>query len=356
MASVNQTLQISPDKVASSAAVLKIGKAVEAGLEIQCTEGSVIAVQALEEKLVYDSLELPDGRMAKIIKGDIIIGVLGGRNALKGFVGKVPSSAKVGDTLHILNLGGVIGTCVSENKDVGHPLQVKVLGQVLASGKPANIKDFSLPLAHSISNSAPLVLVSGTCMSAGKTLAACHIIRGMKHAGMKVAAGKVTGVSLKRDVLAMEDYGAEQGLYFTDFGYPSTTSLADVAPVAKGMIHELNKCSPDAIVLELGDGLLGGYGVLSILKDPQIRKATAAHVLCANDPVAAYGGKLLCDKLGFAIDIVAGPVTDNIIGTQFVEAELSLQGINARTDGVLLSQAAMSKVKKFSLNGGNGVQ
>ena len=97
---------------------------------------------------------------------------------------------------------------------------------------------------------------------------------------------------------------------------------------------------------------MGGYGVLSILRDSHIRKHTAAHVLCANDPVAAYGGKLLCDKLGFAIDIVAGPVTDNTIGTQFVEQELALQGINARTDGAALSQSVMSKVKKFAINGG----
>ena len=67
--------------------------------------------------------------MARIIKGDIIAGVLGERQALKGYVGHMPARiSQPGDVLHMLNMGGVIGQCSSANSDFGQPLRVRVLG------------------------------------------------------------------------------------------------------------------------------------------------------------------------------------------------------------------------------------
>jgi hypothetical protein len=43
----------------------------------------------------------------------------------------LPEKVAVADTLHLLNLGGVIGQCTSANPDVGPPCRVEVLGQVL---------------------------------------------------------------------------------------------------------------------------------------------------------------------------------------------------------------------------------
>ncbi len=43
--------------------------------------GDVIVVKALEEKRVYDQLELTTGRLAHISKDDILVGVLGARAA-----------------------------------------------------------------------------------------------------------------------------------------------------------------------------------------------------------------------------------------------------------------------------------
>src|SRR5215204_5633972 len=73
--------------------------------------GDVVAVRALSESVTYGNLELPSGRLAKIITGDVLLGVLGRRRALKGFVGDVPDSVTAGDRMHLLNMGGVIGKC-----------------------------------------------------------------------------------------------------------------------------------------------------------------------------------------------------------------------------------------------------
>ena len=67
-----------------------------------------------------------------------------------------------------------------------------------------------------------MVAVVGTCMDAGKTVAACEIIHGLSRRGLKVAAGKLTGVALQRDVLGMLDHGAVEALSFVDAGLPST--------------------------------------------------------------------------------------------------------------------------------------
>ena len=51
----------------------------------------MLIVEALEEKSVYGELELVSGRMARIIKGDLIAGVLGERQALKGYRRHMPA-------------------------------------------------------------------------------------------------------------------------------------------------------------------------------------------------------------------------------------------------------------------------
>ena len=70
----------------------------------------------------------------------------------------------------------------------------------------------------------PVVAVVGTCMNAGKTAAACALVQAFAHRGLRVAAGKATGVSLRRDILAMEDAGAPRTLIFTDLGVVTTTA------------------------------------------------------------------------------------------------------------------------------------
>src|SRR5687767_2066766 len=163
--------------------------------------GNVIVVQALEEKRVYDVLELVSGRMAKISKDDVIVGALGNRQALRGFVGEVPEVVRVGDTLHILNLGGVIGICTSENKDYGHPLRVRVLGMAVRSGRILNVAHGAIPEQAKLGRSAPLVMISGTCMNAGKTMAASEIVAKLTQRGWAVAAAKLSGVACLKDIL-----------------------------------------------------------------------------------------------------------------------------------------------------------
>jgi len=322
-------MKIKVDKIASSTKNIPLEKEVEISDKIESEEGNLIAVKSFEEKSVYDQIELIDGRMSKILKGDIIVGVLGERKALKGFKGEVPKNLKVGDIVNVLNLGGILGKCTSKNPNFGNPLKAEVLGAVVNNGNQVNIKKNSIEWKDHLEGTSPIILISGTCMESGKTTVACEIIHGFKQKGYKIVAAKLTGVSCLKDVNKMVDYGAICAKIFTDAGLPSTTNVKNVVAASKGILSELNKENPDIIVVELGDGLLGGYGVDSILKDTEIMNSVKIHIFCANDPVGAYGGKIIFDKLGLKIGIVSGPTTDNDVGIDFIQNELGVPAANA---------------------------
>lgn len=295
--------------------------------------GDVIVVKALEEKRVYDQLELTTGRLAHISKDDILVGVLGARQALRGFVGHCPTNVSTGDTLNVLNLGGVVGIATSANEDLGAPLKVKVLGMAVRNGAVINISENAIPPSKTLKVKAPLIVVSGTCMSAGKTRAACEIIAQLNQRGFRFGAMKLSGVAAMRDTLNMQDHGATQVLSFLDAGHPSTANFTDLAPMAMGLLNAMAKYPLDAIVVEMGDGILGNYGVGSFFKSEAIRNAIAVHVMCAGDLVGAWGAKQLAESLGRKIDVISGPATDNEVGSNYIEHELSLPAANARTQG-----------------------
>ena len=225
----------------------------------------------------------------------------------------------------MLNIGGVLGICDSVNPDKGKPFDCRVLGCVLQFpylgeriGVPARVGhrklDYDAPLdTHGV----PVVALAGTCMEAGKTAAACAIVSRMRHRGLVVDAFKATGVSLRRDILAMEDSGARRS---DDLHRPRHRhDDAKTGPaLTRTMLTEMTAGRPDVIVFELGDGLLGTYGVEAILAmrgHPQGahrrgavgqrpgrglgRREAAARALPASSPAA-----------------VTGPATDNAVGVQ----------------------------------------
>jgi hypothetical protein len=337
------------DKIASATARARLSVGVEISTEITVERGAIIVVEALEEKSVYGELELLGGRTARIIKGDIIAGVLGDRKALKGFVGSIPAHIEAGDTLHILNMGGVIGLCHSANADFGKALQVRIIGTALMDGEPANIMRNAVPWQSSLQHSAPLILVSGTCMNAGKTTAACEIIRVLKGRGYRLAAAKLAGVATQRDILNMLDHGAVAAMSFSDAGLPSTTHTDTcIVPAAKGVLTALNESHPDAIIVEFGDGIMGHYGVDLLLKDRELMGHVGMHILCANDLVAAWGGILYLEQnLGVHVDCISGPATDNSAGVEYIEKRFGKPAANGRVAPIELADKVEAGLREY---------
>jgi len=109
------------------------------------------------------------------------------------------------------------------------------------------------------------------------------------------------------------------------------TTTAKCGPaLTRSMLTEMAAGQPDVIVFELGDGLLGTYGVESILLQPDIKKALTAVALSANDPVAAWGGvKLLRERFGIEPAVVTGPATDNLVGVEIIREQMNVEAFNA---------------------------
>ncbi|NOR65783.1 MAG: hypothetical protein GQ528_00320 [Woeseiaceae bacterium] len=335
------------DKVASVAQHSNLSHELRVSADIPCEEGVLIAVRVLNNKTRYNQLELTSGRMATVNQGDIIVGALGHRKALLGYSGHLPEALEVGSTIQILNIGGVLGMCDSANPDVGAPFDCEVLGTVLhfpylgeRIGVPARVGARELDINAGLNTRAvPVIALAGTCMDSGKTAAACTIVSRLRHRGLKVAACKATGVSLRRDILAMEDAGAAHSMIFSDLGVVTTTSENGPA-LTRALLSSLAELRPDVIVIELGDGLLGAYGVEAILADKDIRDAFTAVILCANDPVAAWGGaRILREQFDIEPAVVTGPATDNAVGIDQIKERLSLPAINALSNGVALGDS-----------------
>ena len=332
------------DKIASVAQHSELGHELRVSGDIPCEEGVLVAVRVLNNKARYNQLELTSGRMATVNQGDIVVGALGHRKALRGYSGHLPESLEIGAIVQLLNIGGVLGICDSANPDVGPPFDCEVLGTVLhfpylgeRIGVPARAGAKSLDDEAVLdTRGVPVVALAGTCMDSGKTAAACAIVGRLRHLGWNVAACKATGVSLRRDILTMEDAGASATMIFSDLGVVTTTAENGPA-LTRSLLSSLAENEPDVIVLELGDGLLGAYGVEAILADESIRNALSAVILCANDPVSAWGGAQIL-RNNFAIEpaVVTGPATDNTVGIDQIRERLSLPAINALSHGVAL--------------------
>ena len=340
------------DKVASVAQHCNLGTGLRLSPEIPCEEGVLIAARVLNNKSRYNQLELTSGRMATVKQGDIVVGALGHRNALHGFAGRLPDNLRVGDIVQILNLGGVMGICESANPEVGVPFECEVLGAVLANpdvdeqkAVPARVGLHALNANTPLDVSGvPVVAVAGTCMDSGKTAASCAIISRLRHHGARVAACKATGVALRRDILAMEDAGAAITMIFSDFGVVATTAGNGPA-LTRALLSRLAESRPDVIVLELGDGLIGDYGVDAILSEKAVRKVLTAVVLCATDSVAAWGGdRILGERYGIRPVVITGPATDNVVGTRQVTAQTGVPAINALTDAAALGDLVATVV------------
>ncbi|HYW72412.1 MAG TPA: hypothetical protein VE961_15355 [Pyrinomonadaceae bacterium] len=332
----SQTIEV--DKIGSATSPLNLSRTIDIAPEERVARaGDVVVVRVLTDNATYNMLELPTGRLAKVNPGDIVAGVLGRRRALKGFVGDVPATVSAGDELHLLSLGGVIGSCSGHHSSLNDAIKVEVLG-VAQNGNSTtqNIANGGLPLREQLGATAALVVVAGACMNSGKTYAATEIIQVATRKGLRVAAAKLSGIACLRDTLNMADHGAVATASFLDCGLPSTVGVENLAPVAKAIIARLNESSPDLIVIELGDGILGGYSVESLFEDDELRTAMGALVFCASDYVGAWGGIELFRRRAMKIDVVAGSVTDSKMGEDYIEQEFGVPAANARRNGAKL--------------------
>ncbi|MEE8347975.1 MAG: hypothetical protein V3R94_00265 [Acidobacteriota bacterium] len=322
---------VAPDLIASVTCRVPLAGLLKVTEEPKGEQGDVVLVRVQSVNREYSLLETCDGENVPLHEGALILGALGTRKALQGFSGGPPAELKAGMELYLLNRGGVIGECTAFHRDLGWPTKLEYLGTVSHHGQPANLKNFALPLVSDPKSSVPVVLVLGTCMNSGKTTVCTELVKLFSKKGFSINAGKIAGVGCLRDPIIMKESGAQHSLSFQDFGIPSTAQVKSVAPIARSMVHYLSESKPDFIVLEMGDGVLGGYQGASLFEDGEFMSSCVSMIMCANDLMGAWGGlQWLSQKglRGYPI-LISGSVTDSAEGIRYVEENWALPAGNA---------------------------
>lgn len=292
--------------------------------------GDVIVGRVVAVNPNYAAMELADATRVDLVDGDVVVGALGSRRALRGFSGYSPLMLRRGERISLLNLGGVMGRYLGGHVTLGEPTQVEVLGAV---GR--NIREGALP-ALEPGAVPPIVIVVGTCMNVGKTSAATALVQ---HAtGMRVGVAKLTGIAALKDTLRFGLAGAAKTLSFLDAGWASSIDMPDPAAVARSLTAHLADC--DLIVLELGDAILGPYQADKVLADPWMKAHATGVVLAASDLVAVKGALDLL--AGYRVLAVTGPVTDAMAGVDYVASAFGLPAVNAMASARELCEVVLS--------------
>ena len=298
--------------------------------KIASIEGAIILVQALENQGKKDDFDYSNGRLGKIVVGDIFPGVLGTRKAVVEFAGYVPSDVKVKDELYLICESGLIGQISGIYESWGKPMKVKILGAITNKfGNQLNLTNYSLPITKSNKN-IPIIAFIGTRMDCGKTTIACKIALGLKSLGKKIVAIKPTGVAFSQDLYKLKEYGATHVFDFVDMGLPSTCNdnSSKVIQSTKNLINHAKSYNPDFILMEFGDSLLGAYHVKDILNDQSIKNQIKFMILAANDLLGVYGAIKILYEQKLKINLVTGPIANSQVGIDLNKKNFNLEAEN----------------------------
>lgn len=299
--------------------------ALEALPRIAWAEGDYVGAELLDGPGTPYLVEGANGRMVEAVPGDVLVGALGRRAATLEITGDWRA---VGEdlVLHPLTPAGVFGRVTSAAVSLPALPAVRYRGHVLRDGRRCTMADFAWAPGGGATEGAPApaVLIIGTSMDAGKTVAAKAIVRRLKERGVRVAGAKLTGVARYRDILAMADAGADVIADFVDGGLPSTVAEEATYVDALGrVLGKLAAARPDVIVAEAGASPMEPYNGAAAVRrlGPDVR----CTVLCASDPYAVVG---VMSAFGTRPDLVSGRATSTEAGVALVERLTGILALN----------------------------
>ena len=261
----------------------------------------------------HSHVELTNGRMAKLLEGDVVVGAFGVRRATLEVVGdwqSIGSDGQMEDLTDAGFFGRVTSISFLESPLTSHVYR----GHVLRDGQKVRMQDF-VPTLPERCYECPTVMIIGTSMSAGKTTAARIIIHQLKQIGLKVIGAKFTGAGRYRDILAMGDAGADRIFDFIDVGLPSSVCPPEEFRISvRQLLTMIAAEEPDVVVAEAGASPFEPYNGDVVLEE--MKEQIRCTVLCASDPYAVVG---VSQSFGLTPDLVTGIATSTSAGVELVE-------------------------------------
>jgi len=208
----------------------------------------------------HSSLENAWGRIHMIHDGTKAVFVFGNRYAPDYYEGLLPKKIKT--EVDLLARSGLIGIAKNKNSLIKDPTRVKILGYVCdKSGNILNTRNFPLIKAKNTVKKLPrakMILVCGTSMNSGKSMAAAACCWALTSMGYNVRASKITGTASLKDILHMNDAGASPYADFTYLGYSSTYMLSkdELLYIFNQLDLKYANNPKNFWVVELADGII----------------------------------------------------------------------------------------------------
>ena len=285
------------------------------------TTGDYVVIE-LGDTVRSQNVELVGGRMAEASVGDRIVGALAERAATLESVG---SWRAIGDNLEVnmLTAAGLVGRITSRSALMPPPNPARYLGHATLDGKPVAMQDF-VPAPSGAEFEIPIVLIIGTSMSSGKTMAGRVIIRLLKDRGLRVVGTKLTGAGRYRDVVSWADAGADAVYDFVDGGLPSSIIAEGDYRRALGVVLDrIAGEKPDIVVAEAGASPLEPYNGTVVLEE--LGDVIGFTLLAASDPYAVSG---VMSAFDLRPDVVSGVAASTSAGIDLIEKLTGLPAVN----------------------------
>lgn len=264
----------------------------------------------------HGSLENKQGRIHQISEGTRVVFVFGNRYAPDAFEGLVPE--KMVDEADVLARSGMIGQMREKSTEMKDPTRVEIFGYVIdSSGKSLNTMDHPTGLPKTpldpAKKRARMILHVGTSMNSGKSTSAVACCWALSAMGHGVRASKVTGTSSLKDILHMQDAGAEIVSDFSHLGYPSTYMLDfdSLIGIFKNLDAKIGNNPQKFWVVEFADGILQRE-TAALLKNEYVRSRIHKLIFSASDAFGVIGGlRVLREEFNLVPDAVSGRCTSS---------------------------------------------
>lgn len=272
----------------------------------------------------HTRIELPDGRRARLFAGDEVVACYGHRYAPDQYGIRVPEHMQ---RCALATSGGVAGELESRHDAVGRPTMLQPIGMLGdLSGVPLNLARFALPPVERCPVPVPVFAVLGSSMNSGKTTTAACTVRGLTNAGMRVAAAKITGTGSGADYWHMLDAGAIAVRDFSDCGLPSTfrVDLQTLQRTFFTILSDLQRGSPDAIVIEISDGLFQRETAMMV-SAPWFRDVVDKVLLAAPDAMALATGVEILRRHELPVAALSGLVSRSPLAMQEAAEQTGLR-------------------------------
>ncbi|WP_208378789.1 hypothetical protein [Cumulibacter soli] len=278
----------------------------------------------------HQRLESPTRRRQHLHVGDEILVAYGHRYAPDQFEATVPEDL---GPVHLVAAGGVAARVVTQHARMDPATVLEPLGFLAHSRGIANLTHFAqynagTPAAY-VDRDVPTIAVLGSSMNAGKSTTLASFVHGLTLAGLRVAAGKVTGTGAGGDPAMFTDAGAIEVVDFTDFGVASTFRMefGYLRELATAIRAHLLAQAPDVVVLEIADGVFQDE-TSRLLHDAEFTSGIDRVLFATADALGASAGVPMLRTVGLDVAAVSGCLTSSPLATREARAALDVSVID----------------------------